>query len=111
MTSDGLSQSTVISIHQDKIGQMWFGTRDGLNIYNGSSFKIFRHIPSDTTTISNSDILSLEEDVAGNIWIGTYDGLNKYDPVTNVFKKYFHTSALNSLSNNTIWWKCKTNKC
>ena len=103
MTSDGLSQSTVISIHQDKIGQMWFGTRDGLNIYDGSSFKIFRHIPSDTTTISNSDILSLEEDVAGNIWVGTYDGLNKYDPVTNVFKKYFHTSALNSLSNNTIW--------
>ncbi len=102
-TSNGLSQSSVIVIHQDKLGQMWFGTRDGLNKYDGTNFKIFRNNPKDSTTISNSDILAIEEDSEGTIWIGTYNGLNRYNPVKNSFKKYFHTNALGSLSNNTIW--------
>lgn len=102
-TSNGLSQSSVIAIHQDKLGQMWFGTRDGLNKYDGTSFKIFRNNPNDSSTISNSDILAIEEDINGTIWIGTYNGLNSYNPITNTFKKYFHTNNPNSLSSNTIW--------
>ena len=42
-TVDGLSQSSVIAIHQDAIGQMWFGTRDGLNKYDGSRFTVYRN--------------------------------------------------------------------
>lgn len=38
---DGLSQSTVQTIVKDKYGFMWFGTRDGLNRYDGYSFKIY----------------------------------------------------------------------
>jgi len=102
-TSNGLSQSSVITIHQDKLGVMWFGTRDGLNKYDGSNFKIYKNNPKDTSTISNSDILVIEEDTSGNLWIGTYNGLNLYNYKTNTFKKYFHTNSPNSLSNNTIW--------
>jgi signal transduction histidine kinase/ligand-binding sensor domain-containing protein/DNA-binding response OmpR family regulator len=102
-TSNGLSQGSVIAIHQDKLGQMWFGTRDGLNKYDGIHFKIFTHNPKDSSTISNSDILAIEEDALGNIWVGTYNGLNCYNPKKNTFKKYFHTNNTNSLSNNTIW--------
>ncbi|WP_378181281.1 two-component regulator propeller domain-containing protein [Aquimarina sp. SS2-1] len=102
-TSDGLSQSSVIAIHQDQLGRMWIGTRDGLNKYDGKSFTVFRNIPNDSTSISNNDILSIQEDKEGFIWIGTYNGLNRYDPRSNVFKSYFHSSNKGSLSDNTIW--------
>lgn len=102
-TVDGLSQSSVIAIKQDGIGQMWFGTRDGLNKYDGSRFTIFRNNPKDSTSISNNDILSIEEDQYGKMWVGTYNGLNCYDPVKNAFKQYFHANNDNSLCNNTVW--------
>jgi signal transduction histidine kinase/ligand-binding sensor domain-containing protein/DNA-binding response OmpR family regulator len=102
-TVNGLSQSSVIAIHQDVIGQMWFGTRDGLNKYDGNKFTIFRNNPKDSTSISNNDILSIQEDISGNLWIGTYNGLNCYNPITNTFKQYFHSNNEKSLCNNTIW--------
>ncbi|MGB6151807.1 MAG: two-component regulator propeller domain-containing protein, partial [Pricia sp.] len=100
---DGLSQSSVIAIEQDRLGQMWLGTRDGLNKYDGSAFTVYRNDPKDSTSISNSDILAITEDSRGFIWIGTYNGLNRYDPVKDVFKSFMHSTADNSLSNNTVW--------
>jgi ligand-binding sensor domain-containing protein len=38
----GLSQNTVNCLHQDRIGFLWIGTNDGLNLYDGYSFKIYR---------------------------------------------------------------------
>ena len=102
-TVDGLSQSSVIAIHQDAIGQMWFGTRDGLNKYDGTRFTVYRNNPRDKTSISNNDILSVETDKSGNIWVGTYNGLNCYNPLKNAFRQYFHASKENSLCNNTVW--------
>ncbi|MFZ0597414.1 MAG: two-component regulator propeller domain-containing protein, partial [Flavobacterium sp.] len=102
-TTDGLSQSSVITIHQDKFGQMWFGTRDGLNKYDGSKFTVFRNDITNKHSISNNDILSIEEDNTGKIWVGTYNGLNCYDPVTNAFTRYLHTKTNHTISSNAIW--------
>ncbi|WP_418502110.1 two-component regulator propeller domain-containing protein [Flagellimonas sp.] len=102
-TADGLSQSAVIAMEQDNLGRMWFGTRDGLNSYDGSTFTIFRNIPGDSTSISNNDILSILEDHEGIIWIGTYNGLNRYDPVKERFQVFRHNDTQNTLANNTIW--------
>ncbi len=102
-TNDGLSQSSVIAIHQDKLGQMWFGTRDGLNKYDGSKFTVYRTDETNPASISNNDILSIIEDQFGKLWIGTYNGLNCYNPVDNTFKRYSHSNLNNSLSNNAIW--------
>jgi signal transduction histidine kinase/ligand-binding sensor domain-containing protein/DNA-binding response OmpR family regulator len=102
-TVNGLSQSSVIAIHQDELGQMWFGTRDGLNKYDGSKFTIFRNNPKDSNTISNNDILCIQKDKSGNIWIGTYNGLNCYNPRKNTFKQYFHGNNDKSLCNNTVY--------
>nr|WP_199000587.1 two-component regulator propeller domain-containing protein [Flavobacterium sp. ASV13] len=102
-TTDGLSQSSVIAIHQDKFGQMWFGTRDGLNKYDGSKFTIFRNDVTNKHSISNNDILSIEEDNTGKIWVGTYNGLNCYDPVKNTFTRYLHTKNNHTISSNAIW--------
>ncbi len=102
-TTDGLSQSSVIAIHQDKFGQMWFGTRDGLNKYDGSRFTIFRNDVNDKSSISNNDILAIVEDNSGKIWVGTYNGLNCYDPVSGKFTRYLHTKANHTISNNAVW--------
>ena len=102
-TTDGLSQSSVIAIHQDKFGQMWFGTRDGLNKYDGSKFTVFRNDAANKHSISNNDILSIEEDNTGKIWVGTYNGLNCYDPVSNTFTRYLHTKNNHTISSNAIW--------
>ena len=84
--AEGLSQSSVICMLQDSKGFMWFGTRDGLNKYDGHNFKTYRFDYKDKKSISNSFIRSLFEDKNGDIWIGTNNGLNKYLPVKIVFK-------------------------
>lgn len=50
----GLSHGVVNCILQDKEGFMWFGTRDGLNKYDGYNFLLFDHNPNDTNSISNN---------------------------------------------------------
>lgn len=102
-TVNGLSQSAVIAIHQDKLGQIWIGTRDGLNKYDGAKFTVYRNQENDPSSISNNDILSIQEDDKGNLWVGTYNGLNRYNPKTDKFESYFHKETSNSLSNNTVW--------
>ena len=42
-TTEGLSQSNVICILQDSQGFMWFGTRDGLNKYDGYKFTVYKN--------------------------------------------------------------------
>src|SRR5204863_314904 len=79
-----------------------FGTRDGLNKYDGSRFTIYRNDVTNKTSISN-DILSIEEDDSGKLWIGTYNGLNCYDPVSNTFDRYLHDKTNHAMNSNTIW--------
>jgi len=82
---DGLSQSNVTSICQDQRGIMWFGTHDGLNRYDGNSFKIFRNNPDDVNSICSNNISTLLH-ADGYIWIGTLDnGLSRFDPRTESF--------------------------
>lgn len=86
---EGLSQSSVPCIIQDKKGYLWFGTANGLNKYDGYTFNVFVNDPSDSTSISDNGILSLFEDKVGNIWIGTSQGvLNKYDRRKAAFTHY-----------------------
>ena len=71
---EGLSQSIVNVIHQDQKGFMWFGTEDGLNKYDGYSFKVFKHNPFDSNSIRDNNIIAIHEDRSGDFWIGTFAG-------------------------------------
>src|SRR3982751_4762435 len=68
-TSLGLSQSNVMCILQDSRGFMWFGTRDGLNKYDGYKFTVYKNDSKDTNSISNNFISGIVEDANGNIWV------------------------------------------
>ena len=73
---------------QDSKGFMWFGTRNGLNRFDGSSFKIFRNDVNDTHSIGSNSILCLFEDEQARIWVGTYKGVYVYDAVHEKFSLF-----------------------
>ncbi|HVY74013.1 MAG TPA: two-component regulator propeller domain-containing protein, partial [Puia sp.] len=78
--NDGISSNTITCTTQDAKGFMWFGTRSGLNRFDGASFKVFRHDSKDSASIGSNSILSLYADADQRLWVGTYKGLYIYDP-------------------------------
>ncbi len=101
---DGLSQNAGLAIFQDSRGYLWVGSQDGLNRYDGYSFKIFKHDPDDPNSLSHNGILAIAEDTDGSLWIGTWGGgLNRFDPVTEKFIRYrYNPDDPASLSNDTV---------
>lgn len=90
---DGLSQNAVYEIIQDRHGFMWFGTMNGLNRYDGYSFKHYIHEPFDSTSLSGNMITELMEDSRGYLWIGTLrSGINCFIPHEETFFRFnlFH---------------------
>lgn len=75
----GLSHNTVWCMMQDSYDFMWFGTSDGLNLFDGNNFRIYKNDAKDTHSIGNNFIKSLCEDAAGNIWVGTNKGVYLFD--------------------------------
>lgn len=103
---DGLSQSAVFAIEQDKSGYMWFGTADGLNRYDGYDFTHFRHNPSNKHSISDNFILCIEQANDGFLWVGTNGGgLNKYDPQTGQFQRFL-ADGDKTISSNDVYTVC-----
>lgn len=90
---NGLSQNTVNAILQDKKGFMWFGTKDGLNRYDGLSFRQFKHNEANRQSLGNNFITSLYEDTQGNIWVGTDAGLYIYSPEQDAFEHFVQLST------------------
>jgi signal transduction histidine kinase/ligand-binding sensor domain-containing protein/DNA-binding response OmpR family regulator len=114
--NDGLSQNAVFAIMKDSRGFMWFGTKDGLNRYDGYNFLIYQHNPFDSTTLSANYITSIFEDSHGFIWVGTYDrGINIYDRKKDVFyrvnlgkdglslRNTFEIKAIDEDSQGNVW--------
>lgn len=87
--NDGLSQSTVFSIAQDKLGNMWFATYDGVNKYDGYTFTVYQHDENDPNSIANDISRIVMTDSKGRVWIGTRDGLSYYDEEKDKFQNFF----------------------
>jgi signal transduction histidine kinase/ligand-binding sensor domain-containing protein len=94
---DGLSQSAVNCILQDRDGFIWLGTQDGLNRYDGYQFTTYRHNEHDPFSISESYVTCLLEQPVGTLWVGTYNGgLNRFDRNSGRFQHFLHDSASGS---------------
>ncbi|RPI75774.1 MAG: hybrid sensor histidine kinase/response regulator [Ignavibacteriales bacterium] len=98
--NNGLSQNAVFAILQDHKGFMWFGTKDGLNRYDGYSFRVYQHNSFDSTSISDNYISFLFEDSHGTFWIGTLSGgLNRFKRESDTFE-HIHYNLSSSLNIN-----------
>ncbi|WP_289062500.1 hybrid sensor histidine kinase/response regulator transcription factor [uncultured Zobellia sp.] len=86
-TEEGLSQRSVVAIAQDQQGYLWFGTRYGLNRFDGHEFKNYYYDATNENSLSNSWIKVLYKDGDGTLWIGTKNGLNTYNPKTDSFDR------------------------
>ena len=82
---NGLSNNAVICSLQDKKGFLWFGTKDGLDRFDGYSFKIFRSDPDDSGSIGSNFVHCLYEAPDGTLWAGTEKGLYRHDATTESF--------------------------
>jgi PAS domain S-box-containing protein len=99
----GLSQSTVNCILQDKHRFMWFGTQNGLNKYNGYDFTVYKPQMRDSGSISNNVIRIIYEDSYGYLWAGTENGLNRYNHETEKFTHYWNkTKDTTSIGSNVV---------
>jgi ligand-binding sensor domain-containing protein len=115
--AEGLSQSVVISVFQDSKNFLWFGTEDGLNKFDGFTFKVYRFDPEDSSSISDNWIQHIYmEDSDGDLWMETGDGnINVFSPRTDRFVKIVPSDSatgflpfrkiyfINQDRNNWVW--------
>ena len=112
-SNEGLSQSEVTCIIQDKKGFIWIGTRGGLNRYDGANIKIYQNEIGNPNSLINNSVEALFEASNGHIWIGTKsNGVSRFIPELDRFEQA--STELDSLqeknviriaesSTNTIW--------
>lgn len=86
---EGLSQSTVFDITQDKKGTMWFATNNGLNKFDGYNFTVYQNDEQNPHSIGCDVTRTCITDKLGKIWVGTDEGLALYDAA----KENFHNFA------------------
>ncbi len=78
-TEDGLSNNTVHCVFQDSRGFLWFGTDDGLNMFDGYMFTTFYNSINDSGSIAGNAIFKVKEDSQGQLWIATNNGIDIYN--------------------------------
>lgn len=100
-SAQGLSQGMIYDILQDNKGFLWYGTRGGLNRFDGYGFKAFKTNPFDPFSISDNTVQAILEDRQGRLWLGTENnGVDVYDPPSG---RFYHLKAGdNGLSNSNV---------
>lgn len=83
-SSEGLSQSSVMAIYQDQLGRMWFGTREGINIYNKDKvtvYKAWAQHPNepDKRLLIGNEVSTITDDSNGDVFLIVDNALLKYD--------------------------------
>lgn len=114
--ADGLSQGSVYAILQDTSGFMWFGTRFGLNRYDGHEFRHFNHDPKNQNSLPGYRVIALLEDHRGALWVASETGgLAIYNKDTENFTNFRHdatdpgslssnlTTCIYEDSNHSLW--------
>ncbi|MGX5818793.1 hybrid sensor histidine kinase/response regulator transcription factor [Chitinophaga lutea] len=112
--AEGLSQSSVYCTFQDSRGFIWIATTDGLNRYDGYTFRHFRYTPDNPYSINSNELLCLEEDSEGNLLVGTALGLDLFDTRLERFHRilpadksgafsFKHVNAIKKDKHGAIW--------
>lgn len=99
-----ISSNRILSLSEDKKGNLWVATRNGINYYDSSSntFTVYKHDPLDPKTISSNGVNSVYLDEANNIlWLATEQGLNKLNLLSKTFLRINQTNS--NLPNDFIY--------
>lgn len=85
---------------------MWFGTRNGLNRYDGIKITIYKNDPANKASLGDNFINCIYEDAGHFLWIGTPYNLNKFDAATGRFTQYNLKKAVSAVigADNTHIW-------
>jgi ligand-binding sensor domain-containing protein len=100
--TQGLSQGVVNSIIEDQEHIIWFATEDGLNRFDGYSFKIFKYDQGSKNGLPDNFVQSLYKDSQDTLWISTRKGLLKFDPDVESFELYKHQFKNKPASTNDV---------
>nr|WP_294903004.1 two-component regulator propeller domain-containing protein [uncultured Lacibacter sp.] len=92
--SDELVNNEVTSVIQDKNGFMWFGTRGGLQCFDGYGMKLLKNDFGKGSNLLSQSIEVLQNGKQNNIWIGTKSGgLSGYNLKTGKISNYSNQTA------------------
>lgn len=101
--TEGLSQISVVSMCQDELGRMWFGTLEGLSCYNGSSMNVYKPSQTNEGYFGGNEIRNLVSDKQGNLFFTSDGKLIRY----NLYKDHFSQLGLRPgclfSQEHTIW--------
>ena len=86
-TDNGLSQFTVYALYNDEWGQIWIGTRDGLNVYNGNRIKTYKEEKGNPTTLLGRTVRRICGNGKGLIYVLTTEGVSELDMKTEHFRQ------------------------
>ena len=101
---NGLSSNAVTCTHQDSKGIIWIATNKGLNRYDGTGVKVFRHLEADPGSIASDIVISIVEDREKQLWLGTLNGISRFNPRTGKASNYFKGRRFTFKdSKNRIW--------
>ena len=99
--NDGMSQGIVQTIIQDKKGFLWFGTWNGLNKFDGYTFKNYKTSYKDGYILNTNRISQIAETKYGDIWCQAYDGrVYMFDNQTEKFIDILGSVAETMITNN-----------
>lgn len=84
---DGLSSSSVNALYQDRRGDIWIATENGLSRYDGLNIHTYKHDPADPHSLSHNIVRSFAEDGQGRLLVGGEFGVQYYDPRTDAFSR------------------------
>lgn len=93
-SSNSISNNTVTCIYDDGVGNLWIGTRGGLNKFDKKTEKFEHYFEKDG--LPNEYIYGILGDKNGNLWISTNNGLSKFNPnlKENAFRNYFEIDGI-----------------
>ncbi|WP_158531121.1 sensor histidine kinase [Algoriphagus chordae] len=86
--ANGLASPNVMSVMQDSYGLIWLATSNGVQRYDGYTWKTYRNIPGNPNSIQHSGTNDITEDLDHNLWIANDLGVTKFDRTNNSFTNY-----------------------
>ena len=100
---NGLSHHEVSFVLQDAQGFMWFGTKYGLNKYDGTKMMSFNHDPENSNSLTGDFVWWIQEGKDDTLWIATWErGISRLNLKTGLFTNYQHDEN-NPKSLGVIW--------